>query len=255
MAILKGVRKDSDEPPSMQVYRMFVGAISDGTLRPGAQLPPERELSTQVGVSRATLRVALRALRDDGVLQPTQGRGWHVVTPSVVEEGHEPPLSFTEIAALRGLTASAEVLNQSTRPATLEEAEDLGIAPGSEVFSLDRLRKLDDVPVAVASALLPVALVREALDADYSTRSLYATLRESCGITPTRSEYMLQARGAEPGEAAQLGLAPGEAVLVGAYTCFDDNDRAFEVGRITYRGDRYRFRTVLRDGRRPLPGD
>lgn len=251
--MLGSVRKGVDEPPSLQVYRIIAGAISRGTLGPGTQLPPERELSSRVGVSRATLRVALRALHDDGILAPTQGRGWHVIAPGVVEEGQEPPLSFTEMAAGRGLSASADVLYQGTRPGTIEEADDLGIAPGSEVFCLDRLRKLDGVPVALASTCMPVAIVEPVVSLDYTSRSLYAALREHCGINPVRSEYVLHAQGVAGADADLLGLEEGKAVLVGHYKCFDDNERAFEIGRITYRGDRYRFKTVFRTRRGPTP--
>ncbi|HEY8456764.1 MAG TPA: GntR family transcriptional regulator [Actinopolymorphaceae bacterium] len=248
--MLENVRKSGDGPPSLQVYRTIAAAIASGTFPPGSRLPSERELSSSLAVSRATLRVALRALYDDGLLEPTHGSGWHVIAPpSVVEEGQEPPLSFTEMAASRGLRASAEVLHQGTRPSTLDEAEVLGIAPGSELFCLDRLRKLDDMPVALASACLPAAAVAAAIHLDYRTRSLYATLREACGIRPARADYVLSARGATAEEARRLDMAEGAAVLVGKYTCFDDQDRPFELGHIIYRGDRYRFRTVLRDRR------
>jgi DNA-binding GntR family transcriptional regulator len=252
--VLRSVRKGSDgQPPSLQVYRMIASAIAQGTFRPGTRLPPERDLSSSLAVSRATLRVALRALHDDGLLEPTHGSGWHVVAPGVVEEGQEPPLSFTEMAALRGLRASAEVLHQGTRPGTIDEADDLGIAPGSMVFCLDRLRKLDDVPVALASTCMPAAMVEAATSEDYTTGSLYATLRERCGINPDRADYVLSARGATTEDAERLGMQEGDAVLVGKYTCFDDHDQPFEIGQIIYRGDRYRFRTVLRHRRAALP--
>ncbi|MEQ7128306.1 GntR family transcriptional regulator [Actinopolymorpha sp. B11F2] len=245
------VRTGNDEPPALQVYRIVAGAIARGAFGAGSRLPPERELSSRVGVSRATLRVALRALADDGLVEARQGRGWHVT--AMVEEGEEMPLSFTEIAAARDLRASAEVLEQDTRTATIDEAEQLGVAPGSEVFCLDRLRKLDDVPIALASARLPVNLAAAATSLDYTNASLYAALRERCDVHPVRASYVLQAKGVTGREAELLGLDEGESVLVGDYRCFDQLDRTFEIGRITYRGDRYRFRANLRDRRASLP--
>lgn len=254
--MLGKVRRGVDEPPSLQVYRMIAGAISRGTVDPGSRLPPERELSSRVGVSRATLRVALRALHADGLLEPAQGRGWHVVTaPGVVEEHDETPLSFTDMAAARGLRSSARVLRQETRPATIEEAEALGIAPGAGIFCLDRLRRLDEVPVALGSACLPVRVVEPVISLDYTAGSLYAALRERCGITPVRVEYVLEARAATGAEVELLELREGDAVLIGHNKCFDDTGRVFEIGKITYRGDRYRFRTVLRNQRSTAPGE
>lgn len=247
------VHKGNAEPPALQAYRIVARAISGSGSGAGSRLPSERELSEQVGVSRATLRVALRALHDDGLIEPTQGRGWHVTASGVVEEGDNQALSFTEMAAARGLHASSQVLDQQTRAATIEEAEELGVAPGSDVFCLDRLRKLDDVPVAVARARMPVGQVAAATSLDFANGSLYAALREHCDIQPVRASYVLQAVGASAQDAKLLGLREGEPVLIGEYACFDQTDRVFEIGQITYRGDRYRFRTALRDPRAALP--
>jgi GntR family transcriptional regulator len=248
------VQRANHEPPALQVYRIVAGAISRGAFGAGSRLPPERELSSQVKVSRATLRVALRALHDDGLIEPAPGRGWHVTASGVLEEGIDAmPLSFTEMAVARHLRPSAEVLDQSTRTATIEEAEDLGIAPGSEVFCLDRLRKLDDVPIALASARLAAGLAAPVVALDYTSASLYAALRERCDVHPVRASYVLQAKGATAREADLLGMAEGDAVLVGDYKCYDEQERTFEVGRISYRGDRYRFRASIRDRRASLP--
>ena len=248
------IQRTTDEPPALQAYRIVAEAISRGAFDDSNRLPPERELCARVGVSRGTLRVALHALQADGLIEPTQGRGWHVTAPGVVEEGVDAtPLSFTEMAAARNLRASAEVLEQRTRTATIEDAEELGVAPGSDVFCLDRLRKLNDVPMAIASARLPVGLAAAVTALDYMTTSLYAALREQCDVHPIRASYVLQANGATSREAELLGMDEGQPVLVGDYKCFDQLDRLFEVGRIIYRGDRYRFRTNIRDRRASLP--
>ena len=252
--MVSNVQRTTAEPPALQAYRIVAEAISRGAFDDGNRLPPERELCARIGVSRGTLRVALHSLQADGLIEPTQGRGWHITAPGVMEEGVDAtPLSFTEMAAARNLRASAEVLEQHTRTATIEEAEDLGVAPGSDVFRLDRLRKLDGVPMAIASARLPVGLAAAVTSLDYATISLYAALREYCDIHPTRASYVLQAKGAAGREAELLGMGEGQPVLVGDYKCFDQLDRVFEVGRILYRGDRYRFRTTIRDRRTALP--
>ena len=50
-------------------------AIADGRLEPGDRLPPERELATTLGVSRGSVREALRVLEAFGVLAARRGRG------------------------------------------------------------------------------------------------------------------------------------------------------------------------------------
>ena len=75
-------------------------AIRLGLLGPGAQLPPERELADQLGISRSTLRQALTALTQSGHLVAVRGRsgGWFVADPLPRPEA-EP----VELAAWREL--------------------------------------------------------------------------------------------------------------------------------------------------------
>jgi len=76
------------------------GLIETGALRPGDQLPPERELAAQIGVSRPTVRTGLRSLSTMGVVLSRQGAGTFITAgpPSLTSE----PLNL--LAALHGLT-------------------------------------------------------------------------------------------------------------------------------------------------------
>src|SRR6267378_2304603 len=74
--------------------------IQDGKLRPGDRLPPERELSKQLGISRASLRAGLRSLAAMGVLAPRHGSGTYIADgPPALDSD---PLSM--LAALHGFT-------------------------------------------------------------------------------------------------------------------------------------------------------
>ena len=65
--------------------------LLDGTLQPGAQLPPERELISQLGISRATLREALKALEENQLIESRPGVGWFACAISAknVSQAHE----------------------------------------------------------------------------------------------------------------------------------------------------------------------
>ncbi|MFA9431884.1 FadR/GntR family transcriptional regulator [Egicoccus sp. AB-alg2] len=68
---------------SAEVVRQIRAAVENGQLSPGDRLPPERELATQLGVSRVTVRDALRALEADGLvtIRVGAGGGAFVTTP------------------------------------------------------------------------------------------------------------------------------------------------------------------------------
>ena len=58
-----------------QIVQQVEESIRKGTLKPGDQLPPERELAQQFGVSRTAVREAVKALREKGFVEAYPGRG------------------------------------------------------------------------------------------------------------------------------------------------------------------------------------
>ncbi len=63
---------------SDEIFEQIRKLIVEGKLRPGDKLPPERELATQMGVSRPTLREAINKLEARGLLEQKQGGGTFV---------------------------------------------------------------------------------------------------------------------------------------------------------------------------------
>jgi GntR family transcriptional repressor for pyruvate dehydrogenase complex len=90
----------SDGQVTELVTRYVRGLILAGELRPGQRLPPERELVTEIGVSRTSVRAGLRSLAAKGVLLTKHGAGTFIAEgPPVLDS---EPLSF--LAALHGFT-------------------------------------------------------------------------------------------------------------------------------------------------------
>jgi len=62
-----------------QIVQQIEKSIADGALKPGDQLPPEREMAQQFGVSRTAVREAVKALREKGLVEAYTGRGTFVL--------------------------------------------------------------------------------------------------------------------------------------------------------------------------------
>jgi Transcriptional regulators len=216
-------------------------------LHAGDRLPSEAKLYERFGVSRVTLRQALASLEQSGVVHPQAGRGWFVgpaETHSPVSEDPGVLQSFTEMARSRGLTPDSVVLHCVRRPADWDEAQELGTAPGAELLSLRRLRRLDGIAVAVDHSLVPAALLPDATPEEFAKGSLYAALQRN-SVRPFRADYEVQAIAADSEHAALLGVEIGTPLLSARQICTDVHGRPIERGHITYRGDRYRFRALL----------
>jgi len=230
-----------------QQVREELGAEIERGGRPiGSRLPPERALAEHFGVSRVTLRRALEELAGAGVVARS-GTGWIVASPAI----GEPPnvlMSFSEMAASRGLTPGGRVLERRTRPATIDEAEELGLAPGASLFELERLRSLDGVPILIDRTRIPLALAPGIDEVELSERSLYEALEQRFGMRPTRARFEVEAIPADARRAALLGLQRGEPLLRCRQQSEDEAGRQIELCEMVYRGDRYRFRATLRRG-------
>ena len=234
--------QQASQPLYHRVYREIAKGIDSGLLKPGDRLPSERSLCDQLGVSRATVRRAVEALIADGLVE-ARGRASFVRDDAVVE----PPntlMSLSEVARSRGLDATSRVLRAEVRPATIDEADAFGIAPGADLFELERLRQLDGLPISLDVNRVPLRLLAGAPEIDWTSASLYDAL-EAAGHEPVRADYELEARPAGAQQAELLGLAPEAPVLFATTVAIAEDGRVVDLGRTVYRADRYRFQATL----------
>lgn len=238
------IRADYPEPLWIQAVTVLKQEIAEGRLTEGSRLPPERDLCAQLGISRVTLRKALGHLVGEGVLSPSHGRGWYVASTVPAKEWPNNLESFSETAERMGLHPTAIVLRADRGSATIDEAETLAIAPGTPVFRLDRIRLLDDVPIALDRSIVPLAVLGETIDADFAVDSLYELLQRG-GHGPERAESTIEARAADPATATQLHVEIGQPLLVMRQVAHAQDGRAVSMSTIEYVGERYRLRTVF----------
>lgn len=243
------IRPDYPEPLWIQAANLITAEIDNGALKPGMRLPPERELCEQLGISRVTLRKALTKLVDEGLLNASHGRGWYVASTPTSKDWPNSLESFTETARRMGLTASSRVLRAEVVPATIDEAEEFHVAPGSPLFHLDRVRTLNDVPTAIDYTRIPYEYVPGFLDRDFTTASLYSEL-EAAGVAPQRADSTIEARAADEYAALHLDIGVGKPLLVMNQRVMDASDRPLLASKIQYSGERYRLRTFFARGRR-----
>ncbi|TXK18908.1 GntR family transcriptional regulator [Homoserinibacter sp. GY 40078] len=227
-----------------RTHRALEAEIAQGVFSPGARLPGERELATRYGVSRVTVRRALTALEETGVLERSPQRGWFVL-PGVLGEAPSTLLSFTEMARARGVEPTAQILMQVVRTATLDEAERLRIAPASAVIEVQRVRAMDGHPVCVDLSVVAYDKAPEIAETDLTDQSIYERLETLCGIRIHRSAYSVQAVAADDDTAGLLRIAAGAPVLVGTEVAYTLEGQPVLLGVNTYRGDAYRFRADL----------
>ncbi len=175
----------------------------------GDGVPGEFALCEEYGVSRHTVREALRALRSEGVI--SSGRGRSSVVQGRFSQSLGAVYSMFQSIEDQGAAQTSEVLRlETTRDA--EVARRLDLPDDALLLILERIRRADGVPLAHDTSWLPHSLAHPLLDADFHRTALYARLDE-LGVTIESGHEWMTAVVADDILAAQLELEPGAAVL------------------------------------------
>lgn len=236
-------RSDST-PKYLQVRRKLRDALENDALRPEDALPTERDLADELGVSRITIRKAIGALVDEGLLQRRQGAGTFVTDGRArIEKSSSRITSFSEDMIARGLTPRSQWIGRSDGFVTPEEALAMGLSPGSRVFRFSRIRFANDMPMALESSTIDAACLESA---EAVETSLYEALAAK-GKRPVRALQRLRAIAFDEERAALLGLPPGSPGLLIERRGFDRGGRLIELTTSYYRGDAYDFVAELSD--------
>lgn len=157
-------------------------AIARGTFRPGSKLPTEAELCEMLGVSRTTVREALRVLEDNGLVTRRQGVGTFVRNRPILKNLNIN-FGITEMIESAGLHAGTSHLSIQNEKASQEQAEQLHVSVGTPLITVERVRTADGSPVVYSLDTLAESLVqRAAFDPKLlRTESIYNLLQTSLG--------------------------------------------------------------------------
>lgn len=235
------VDRGSPVPLYFQLSQQLEAAIERGELAPGRLLGNEIDLASRLGLSRPTVRQAIQALVDKGLLVRRRGIGTQVVH-SQVRRPLELSSLYDDLEAA-GQRPTTRVLRLATTEATAEVGAALGVAEGTEVWQVERLRLTHGEPIARLRNHLPVDRVTPRSE-DLERTGLYRLMR-SGGITLHSARQSVGARPASAEEGTLLEEEPGAPLLTMERTTFDDTGRVVEYGTHLYRASRYTFEFQL----------
>ncbi|NNM77790.1 histidine utilization repressor [Sphingomonas sp. ID1715] len=209
---LEGRDQRADEPPRYAAIKQFlIGAVRDGTLKPGDRVPSESELVTQFGVSRMTANRALRELQSAGVLDRRAGSGSFIAEPRPI--GHMIEIrNIAEEIRARGHEYRATVLQNDEEKATVETAPLLEVPIGTRLFHSVIVHHEADLPIQLEERLVLASAAPDYGDMDFTriTPNQYLTQ-----IAPLeRVEHRVRAAMADERTRSALDLAGDEPVLV-----------------------------------------
>jgi GntR family transcriptional regulator len=202
------------------------------------RFPTDRELMDTYGVSRHTVRDAVRRLQEEGLLERERGRGTFV-RPTAIEQPLGALYSLFRSIEDQGYEQRSDVLALELRT-DAHAAELLEIPADEPLVYLQRLRCADRHPIAIDCSWMPASFASPLLEVDFERTALYQELAERCGVVPVSGWERIRPALPTPEQRRLLGLGVDDAVF-SIERLASDGRRPVELRHSAVRGDGYSF--------------
>lgn len=252
-------------PLWMQIKDWMVENIRSGRWPEHLKLPAEEDLAEALGVSRGTLRRAVRELVAAGVLNQVHGKGTFVAGAGIEQPLAQELAAFSELLDQKQIPYVTRVLRVERSPAPERAARLLKLGPEEPVVALTRVRVVEGVPVAYLENYVPARLAPGLESVDFSRHGLFTTLEGRYGLTLVWGQRTFEAVKADPLRAEYLQTEVGAALLYVRQVVYLPGDVPVEYSEVWLRGDHFRLSAVVqrrpagpqraqrRPGERPAP--
>ena len=233
-------------PLYYQVQHTISQRISRGEYPAGTQIPSEPELSRELGVSRVTVREALRVLAQENVLVKIQGRGTFVADNLPVVQ---PSRSFTgyledlydqlERVSVRQIDIARIPMSDDMR-STLRLGDE-----EKDVVRIRRTRYVDDEPYAFTLNILPLAIGLHFTEESLLQIPLVRIIEEDLGIQIVDAHETITATAADAEIAQSLDVPFLSPVMHVRRVLFTVDERPLQITHSYYRADKFRYSVHL----------
>jgi GntR family transcriptional regulator len=180
-----------------------------------------------------------------------RGKGTFVLQPKITQELTELT-GFVEDMRVLGRHASARLLDKQIVPASESVARELGIAAGTLVVRIRRVRLADNVPMSFDETFLPREIGEKIMEDNLETHPIFSLLEQKYKTPLVEAEYRLEAVSSDEIVASALSIAVGSPIFLIERTSFTTERQPVDYEKLYYRGDQIRFVTRLM--RRPQSG-
>ncbi|MGD9802090.1 MAG: GntR family transcriptional regulator [Hyphomicrobiaceae bacterium] len=226
-------------PLYVRIQERIRTAIADGRMSVGDRIWSEAELAREFSTTRSTVRHALDKLVFEGLIVRHVGRGSFVADRIGVRSPIDSrySLSFEQQVAQTGrlVTYRAPSLELASAPASI--AGRLGVAIGTPVFKLERLRIIEQRPVCLEIRYMPQEIGERVTGEMLATRSAHVFVGEILGAPLPAIRVSLRAEIASARVAKLLELPQNSALLVRDNAHYASDGRIVMCGRSLFAGD------------------
>ena len=241
---LSEIEKNSVIPIYHQLYNLLLDHIDNRVYKPHDQLPSENELAAKYQISRHTAQRSIRQLVAQGVAYRLQGKGTFV-SDKTITYSITASLSYSaEIIGLKKAPQS-KLIRMEESPASIVIARKLGIKAGDKVYSIQRVRLVDNVPMSLQTSYLPKFMVPDLIGKKFEEGSLFKTVKKEYGHEIGTASEFLRAVLADAYEAKLLDVNKNDAVFLLERVTKTKSGKILEYVKTILRGDKSKFSVEL----------
>jgi GntR family transcriptional regulator len=209
-------------------------------MSPNSLIPSARDLSKTYKVSAMTVRQALVALQQEGMIHSVPGLGTFVSDHKMSKK--LTFVSFSQEVSERGMTPSSKIVSATRTKISDEQlAEQLQLKVGDYAYKIVRVRFADKIPMALEESLISADLMPGLLDQDL-TSSLYEIFKNTYEKPVTRAECVVSPINLNKRQADLLDAEIKSPALNFVLIAYDSRGRTIERCSSIKRGDRYDFK-------------
>lgn len=234
-------------PDTRPLYMLVIDRIKElsgnGEWPPGTRLPSEFELAKMFGVSRATLREALRVLEEEGRVVRRHGIGTFIAEPSPVQAGIEQLFSVTEWIERAGRRAGTIGFQSTVTDVAEDDRIRLRLPAGEQILFITRIRTADGDPVVYCEDRIPLSVLPGGLEG--FDGSIFHAL-EASGRPIAYAETMIKPMAHHDVVFPALGVRDRQALLLLEQIHFDANDCPVLLSSNYFRTDTFHFHVLRR---------
>lgn len=226
----------------------LVQRIEAGEWRPSDRLPSEPALAASMGVSRATLRDALRSLEEDGFVTRVQGSGTFVTHRPRMKNNLDVNFGVTQLIRSMGMRPGSEharIFEAAARP---EEARLLAIPEGSPLICLERVRTADGQPVVLSVDMVPRERLGDRPDLleEVGDGSVYQLLERELDIVIRQGVAAIRPANADNELAFRLRVPAGTLLLYLRQVDYDIDGRPVVLSHEHHLADAFEIAVIRR---------
>lgn len=231
--------QDSPQPLYLQIKEVLKQRILDGVYRPLQKLASENELMGAFGVSRITVRQALRDLHNEGLVFSAQGKGTFVSKPKATQS-LESLQGFEESMQAAGFAASSKLISAASRRPSKEVAAALRLGKKEDVVEVKRVRYLNREPVSIDVSYFPADIGARLITRDLAC-DLFPMLENELGVPLGHADVKVGASAPDAEAQKLLRLGPADPILKVERLTYDSSGRPVDFEYLLIRGDAYQY--------------